>query len=78
MDALVLSSLVGSFAVLVTTHVAISYGLLRREPWWRGPIAFVFAPVAPLWAMESGMKRRAALWIIALCVYVLARIFAEL
>ncbi len=68
----------GSFAVLITTHLALSYGLLRRPPWWRGPVALIVVPLAPMWGMETGMKRRAAVWIVALCVYVLARIVAEL
>lgn len=78
MDVLVLSLVIGSFAVLVTTHLALTYGLLRRPPWWRGAVAFVVVPLAPVWGMETGMKRRAALWILALCVYVAARIAAEL
>ena len=75
---MVLGFLVGSFAVLVTTHVAIAFGLFLTKPRWRGPLALLVPPLAPYWGMEAGMKRRAALWVGAVCVYAVARIAAEL
>jgi hypothetical protein len=77
-DAVVLIALVVSFAVLVTAHVALAFGLTLARPRWRGPVSFVVPPLAPYWGMEAGMKRRAALWVTALVIYVLARIVAEL
>ncbi|MCA9598616.1 MAG: hypothetical protein KC776_35135 [Myxococcales bacterium] len=73
-DFVLLASLVGSFALLVTVHVALIAGLTARHPRWRGAVAFLVPPLAPYWGMEEGMKRRAALWLVALCVYVVARI----
>lgn len=78
MDLLVLAFLVGSFAILVTTHVAIAFGLFLMKPRWRGPLALLVPPLAPYWGMEAGMKRRAALWVGAVCIYAVARIAAEL
>lgn len=77
MDSLVLAALLLAFATLVTAHVALVVGLSRRAPRWRGPLALLCPPLAPYWGMESGMKRRTAIWLVALSVYVLARIVAE-
>ncbi len=76
-DVLILVSLIGSFAALVTLHVALSAGLATRHPRWRGAVAFLVPPLAPYWGMEEGMKRRAALWLVALSIYIVARIAAE-
>ncbi len=78
MDLVLLAALVGSFAILVTTHVALSFGLVLRRPRWRGPVSLLVPPLAPYWGMEAGMKRRAALWVGAVCIYAVARIAAEL
>ncbi|MBX3130720.1 MAG: hypothetical protein KF718_28640 [Polyangiaceae bacterium] len=78
MDSALLGLLIGSFAVLVTTHVALALGLFGRTPRWRGGVALVVPPLAPYWGMEAGMKGRAALWIIALFTYLTTRILAEL
>ena len=78
MDFVVLIALVLGFAVLVTTHVALAVGLFSRTPRWKGPLALLVPPLAPYWGMEAGMKRRAAVWVIALCIYALARILADL
>jgi hypothetical protein len=76
-DVVILLSLIASFAVLITVHVALAVGLALRRPLWRGGVAFILAPLAPWWGLEAGMKKRAATWMIALIVYVLARIMAE-
>ncbi len=69
-------ALVTAFALLVTLHVALVFRLVLRHPRWRGLVALVLPPLAPYWGMEAGMKRMAALWIVALSVYVVARIAA--
>jgi hypothetical protein len=71
-------ALVGSFALLVTVHVALAAGLLLRSPRWRAPIAFLVPPLAPYWGMQEGMRVRTALWLSALGVYILARVTAGL
>lgn len=77
MDTVVLAALILAFAVWVTVHVALAIGLVRRSPRWRGPLALVCPPLAPYWGMETGMKRRSGVWLLALCVYIVARIAAE-
>lgn len=76
-DVVVLVALVVSFAALVTVHVALAVGLTLQKPRWRGPLALLVPPLAPYWGMEAGMRRRAGLWVTAVCVYALARILAE-
>jgi hypothetical protein len=78
MDIVVMLTIAGSFAVLVTVHVALAYGLLVRRPWWRGPLALVVPPLAPWWGLEEGMRVRSALWLTAVCVYGVARILGGL
>jgi len=77
-DVAVLIALLFSFATLVTVHVALAFGLTLEKPRWRGPLALVVPPLAPYWGMEAGMKKRAAVWVGAVCIYALARILAEL
>ena len=67
-------ALVGSFALHITVHVAIVAGLLSRSPRWRAPLALLVPPLAPYWAMRERMRRRTALWLASLMVYILARI----
>jgi hypothetical protein len=67
-------ALIGSFAALLTTHVAIIATLLRRPPRWRGLIALL-PPVAPLavyWALRERMYVRSALWLLGFVIYVTA------
>jgi len=72
----VFAALVVAFALLVTLHVALAARLAMREPRWRGLVALFVPPLAPYWGMEAGMKRMATLWIVALSIYVVARIGA--
>jgi ABC-type uncharacterized transport system permease subunit len=75
-DLVVFAALVTAFALLVTMHVALAVRLLLREPRWRGLVALILPPLAPYWGMEAGMKRMATLWVVALSIYVVARIAA--
>jgi hypothetical protein len=72
-DTAAFALLVVSFATLVTAHVTIAFGLSRRAPWWRAPVAFVVVPLAPYWALRARMRVRAALWGVAALVYLYAR-----
>ncbi|MCL2725434.1 MAG: hypothetical protein FWD69_13460 [Polyangiaceae bacterium] len=76
-DVVVVATLVVAFALLITAHVAIAFGLLRRRPWWRGPASFVVAPLAPYWAWQEHMRVRAGLWLFALVIYVVALVIAR-
>jgi hypothetical protein len=75
-DLAVMLALVGSFALLVTAHVAIAVGLALKPPRWRGPVALLLPPLAPFWGMRERMRIRTRLWVAALFVYILARITA--
>lgn len=74
MDLFVTSAMILSFATLVTAHVALAAGLAARGPWWRAPVAFVIAPLAPYWGYRERMRARAVTWGAALAVYVAARV----
>ena len=69
-------ALVGSFALLVTMHVAIAAGLTRKPPRWRGLLALLVPPLAPYWGMRERMRRRTSLWVVSLMVYIVARLAA--
>lgn len=75
-DSIVVVALLLAFALLVTAHVAITYGLARRHPRWRALVAFVVAPLAPYWAWREQMNVRAWIWTGALALYVAATVLA--
>lgn len=77
-DLVTLIALLVAFALLVTAHVAITYGLVSRAPRWRAPIAFVVIPLAPYWAWRERMRVRAGIWAGALVVYAVATAMARL
>ena len=71
-DIVVLSLLVAAFATLVTAHVTLVLGLLRRQPRWHAPLALVVPPLAPWWGWSKGMRARTIAWVAALVVYAVA------
>ncbi len=74
---MVLAALVLAFATFVTVHVFLAGRLtLRARPRWRGLLALVVPPLAPLWAFREGWRRSATLWVAAVLAYVVARIAA--
>lgn len=75
-DLIVVIAVLLAFALMVTAHVAITYGLARRQPRWRAAVAFVVAPLAPYWAWREQMKVRAWIWTGALVLYVAATVLA--
>lgn len=77
-DMIVVGTLVLAFALFLTTHVAITYGLAFRPPRWRALVAFFVAPLAPYWAWRERMRVRTWLWLAALVLYVVATIVARL
>ncbi len=64
-----LGILVVASATHVTAHVALAWGLMRRGPAWRGLVALIIHPLAPLWGYEAHLKKRSALWVASLFVY---------
>jgi hypothetical protein len=74
---IVVGTLVLSFALFVTAHVAITYGLAFRPPRWRALAALLVVPLAPYWAWREHMRVRFGIWLAALVLYVLASIVAR-
>jgi hypothetical protein len=72
-DVVWLAIVLASFTLLVTAHVWIVIGLLRRRPRWRAPLALVLAPLAPYWAIRERMRLRGATWLAAALAYAVAR-----
>ncbi|MCA9624331.1 MAG: hypothetical protein KC731_35155 [Myxococcales bacterium] len=69
-DQVVLALLVLSFATLATTHVVIGVRLIWRErPRYRGLLALVVPPLAPVWAYRARWRVLAATWILAVVAY---------
>jgi hypothetical protein len=71
-----MAALLGSFALLVTVHVALAAGLFCRAPRWRGALALLLPPLAPYWGMRERMRVRTSLWLGSLMVYIVARMVA--
>jgi len=75
-DMIVVVAVVLAFAVMITAHMAIVYGLAFRAPRWRAPVAFAFAPAGIYWALKEHMRVRAWLLVGSVVVYALARVLA--
>jgi hypothetical protein len=61
--------LAASLGLLLASHAALSFGLARLGPWYRGLIAFVVPPLAPFWGYHGKLHGRSLLWIVALAVH---------
>ncbi len=70
--------LLGAFGLLVTAHVALCLALLRRPRRWRALVAFVLPPLAPYWAYKEGWRAASIVWVVAFCLYAVARMAASL
>lgn len=71
-DMIVVGLLIVAFAMLFTVHVTIVFGLARRPPRWRAPVAFFVPVLAPFWAFQERMRVRAAIWVGAIVLYLVA------
>jgi hypothetical protein len=71
-DVALTACLVAAFATLVTVHVTIVAGLLRRGLPGRALLALVVVPLAPVQAMREGMRARGVAWLAALGAYALS------
>lgn len=75
-DEIVAALLVVAFAILVTTHVVIVFGLAGVPPRWRAFVALVVPPLAPYWAWRW-MRGRSILWIVGAASYAVLRVLAR-
>jgi hypothetical protein len=66
---LVTGLLVSALAIEVLAHVALLFGLFARRPRWRGLVALVVPPLAPLWGWQEGMHVRVYAWLTGLVSY---------
>ncbi len=73
MALLELALLALPFAVFITAHVSLVYGLLMQKPRWHGVAALLIWPVAPIWGLQSGLRYRSAIWIVSLMAYAVLR-----
>jgi hypothetical protein len=76
-DLFALLLLTGSFALLVTVHVALVFGLIAKRPRWWAPIALVVPPLAPYLGFRSALRVRSTLWLVALALYLLGLAWAR-
>jgi hypothetical protein len=71
-DTAVFLWIVISFAVFVTAHVTLAFGLTVRKPAWRGPVSLLLVPMAPYWGYLEGLRARTYLWAFGLGSYLTA------
>ena len=76
-NAAVTLVLFGSFAALCTVHVAAVFGIAKQKSYGRAAGAFVFPPLAPVFAFTSGMRVRAITWCLFAAAYVAAFLMAR-
>lgn len=66
----VLGALLASFATLVTAHVAIAVRLFfGAKPRYRGILALIVPPLAPMWAHRERWRKLCWTWVGAVLVY---------
>jgi hypothetical protein len=76
-DELVVLSLLASFATLLTSHLALVFGLAGRSLWWRAVVALPFVPLAPYWGARAGMHVRTVVWVLSALAYLAIRFAAR-
>lgn len=69
---IVVGALVVAFAMLVTAHVALVWGLAFRPPRWRALASLVVPFLAPFFGLKEKMRVRAWLWIACVAIYTIA------
>jgi hypothetical protein len=76
-NAAVTIALIGSFAGLLTVHVASVFGIAKKKAYAHAAGAFVLPPLAPVFAFTRGMHARAILWGLFAALYVAALLLAR-
>jgi hypothetical protein len=75
-DLVVTVALAAVAASWFTFHVALSVGLLRRHPRWRGLVGFLVAPLAPFFGLSARLRVRSVAWIVLAVAYLILRMRA--
>ena len=78
LDFVLLALICVAVGLHLVAHVTLVIGLLRRDPWWHGLVAFVVPPLAPYWGYEARLRGRVTLWIMTLAVYLASATAAAL
>jgi hypothetical protein len=74
----VLGAVILGFATLVTVHVFIAGRLfLFARPRWRGLVALVVPPLAPIWGYREGWRITSTLWLVAVLVFLVAEVLGS-
>ena len=76
-DVVVVLLLGLSLATIITAHAATVYGLLWRAPRWRALVTLLAPPIGPYWAWREGMRVRSVAPVVAIVVYIVARVLAR-
>ncbi len=76
-DDIVVALLLVAFAGFVTAHVALVAGLLARPPRWKGLVALVVVPLAPVYGARAGMHARWVAWVTFGVAYAVMRVLAR-
>jgi hypothetical protein len=78
-DAVLFATLTVAFAAWVTAHVAIAARLaLGHKPRWRGAVALVVPPLAPMWGARAGLRKNVWIWAGSLAVYAVCLVAAKI
>lgn len=77
MDWVVVIALSLSFGAMVTSHLALCFGVAREEGLWRAALALVIPPLALMWGISHRMFVRSAVWLFGVVIYLVALIAAS-
>jgi hypothetical protein len=76
-DVVVVASMILAFALLVTVHVSLVFGLAGKTPRWRALVGLVVPPLAPFWGWRERMRKRAVMWLSCAVLYAVSLAFAS-
>jgi len=78
LDFVLLALISVAVGLHLVAHVTLVIGLLRRDPWWHGLVAFMVPPLAPYWGYEAKLRGRVTLWLTTLAIYLASATAAAL
>lgn len=69
-NAVVLGALLVCFAAFMTTHIVIAVRLVvAAKPRYRGLVALIVLPLAPMWAYREQWRKLCWTWVISVGAY---------